>query len=42
LARERSAEFRGANNVPVAISLASTVGPFWFLDIWFFSHSYTN
>jgi hypothetical protein len=27
LARERSAEFRGANNVPVAISLASTVGP---------------
>jgi len=37
-ARERSAEFGGANNAPVAISLEYTVGLCWFLDILFFSH----
>jgi len=41
-ARERNAEFGGANNALVAISLESTVGSCWFLDILFFSHSSTN
>jgi len=41
-ARERSVEFGGANNAPVAISLASTVGLCLFLDILLFSHSTTN
>jgi len=41
-ARERSAEFGGANNAPVVISLESTVGSCWVLDMLFFSHSSTN
>jgi hypothetical protein len=41
-ARERSAEFEGANNTPMAISLASTVGSCYVLDMLCFSHSSTN
>ena len=41
-ARERSAEFEGANNALVAISLEATVGSCWFLDILFVSHSSTK
>jgi len=41
-ARERSAKFEGANNAPVAIYMAATVGLFWFFDILFFSHSSTT
>jgi len=41
-AKERSAKFEGANNALVAISMATTVGLFWFFDILFFSHSSTT
>jgi hypothetical protein len=41
-AREISAEFGGANNAPMAISLASSVWLCLVLDILFFSHSTTN
>jgi len=41
-ARERSVEFGGGNNAPAAISLISTVGSCWYLDILFFSHYTTN
>jgi hypothetical protein len=41
-AREISAEFGGANNAPVSISMTSTVRSCWVLDICFFSHSNTN
>jgi len=40
--KERSEEFRGTNNAMVAISLESTVGLFWFMNILFFSHFSTN
>jgi hypothetical protein len=40
--RERSAEFEGANDASVAISLAATIRSFWFLDILFCSHSSTT
>jgi len=41
-ARERGAEFGRNNNIPMAISLESTVGSCWCFDILFFSHSSTN
>jgi hypothetical protein len=42
LVRQRSVEFGGTNNALMAISLESTDGSCWFLDILFFSHSSTN
>jgi len=41
-ARERSVEFGGGNNAPAIISLLSTVGSCWCLDILFFLHYTTN